>query len=208
MAMFETGSSRRPQASATEKRNVIVFGASAGGVAALQRLFEKLPSTLAAAIFVVLHSTSHGLCYMDGILSKAGGPKAHFVKGRERICFGETYVAPANHHLRIEDGTVEITTGPKENRHRPAINPLFRSAAYSFGSRVIGVVLTGMMDDGAAGLWEIKRRGGIAVVQDPLDAEYPSMPNSALADVNVDHVVSLEDMPSLLISLCKCEVET
>jgi len=194
-------------ASAEKKHDVIVLGASAGGVAALQRLFQELPTDLRAAIFIVLHTSSQGPNLMDGVLGRAGGPPAHFPENHEPIEFGRTYVAPSNHHMLIKDGTVEVATGPKENRHRPAINPLFRSAAHSFGPRVIGVILTGTLDDGAAGLWEIKRRGGITVVQDPDDAEFPDMPTSALANVDIDHVVPLQRLATLLISRCNCEVE-
>jgi two-component system, chemotaxis family, protein-glutamate methylesterase/glutaminase len=200
---------RRTHLTPASKHDVIVIGASAGGVSALTRIFGKLPSgNFAAAIFVVLHTSSRGHSNLAAILSRAGGPRVHVPENHERICFGEVYVAPSNHHLIIEDGSMQITTGPKENRHRPAIDPLFRTAAESLGARVIGVVLTGTLDDGTAGLWEIKRRGGIAVVQDPEDAEFPQMPKSALANVNVDHVVALDDLSRLLVSLCNCEAET
>jgi two-component system, chemotaxis family, protein-glutamate methylesterase/glutaminase len=154
----------RRTAKTVAKHDVIVIGASAGGVEALTRIFSKLPAgDLQAAIFVVLHIGSHGRSELAAILSRADGLRARVPENHETIHFGEVYVAPSDHHLMIEDGTVEITKGPKENRSRPAINPLFRSAAYAFGPRVIGVVLTGMLDDDTAGLWEIKRRGGIAI---------------------------------------------
>jgi two-component system chemotaxis response regulator CheB len=108
----------------------------------------------------------------------------------------------------VDDTKVLLTTAPKENRQRPAIDPLFRSAALAYGPRVIGVVLTGTLDDGTAGLWEIKRRGGIAVVQSPEDAAYPQMPRNAIQSVAVDYIVPLREMPGLLISLCKCEAGT
>lgn len=189
------------------KHDVIVIGASAGGVSALTHIFNKLPANFAAVIFVVLHTSSQGNSNLAAILSRAGGPQAYFPENHEVIRFGRAYVAPSNRHLVIADGNVEVTTAPKENRHRPAINPLFRSAARWFGSRVIGVILTGMLDDGTAGLWEIKKRGGMAVVQSPEDAEFPQMPKSALANVNVDHVVRLDELASLLISLCNCEAD-
>ena len=121
---------------------------------------------------------------------------------------GHIYLAPPNRHLLLEDGRALLTTGAKENRSRPAIDPLFRSAASAYRHRAIGVVLTGMLDDGAAGLWEIKNHGGITVVQSPDDAEYPDMPISALRNVNVDYQVSLRDMPELLRELCAQGVES
>jgi two-component system chemotaxis response regulator CheB len=135
------------------------------------------------------------------ILNRAAKLKARHPADGELIEYGKIYVAPPDHHLLLELGRIRLTKGPKENRFRPAIDPLFRSAAYSYGSRVVGVVLTGALDDGTAGLWAIKDRGGIAVVQDPAEAEQPSMPASALANVQVDHCLPLSDIPPLLITL-------
>lgn len=185
--------------------SVIVIGASAGGVPALKQLFAGLPHDLQAAIFVVLHFPSSRTSYLPEILSKVGPLKAHHVIATEEIRAGEVYIACPNRHLVIEEGLVLATTAPKENRHRPAINPLFRSAAWAFGSRVIGVVLSGILDDGTAGLWEIKRHGGKAVVQSPTDADHPQMPQNAIANVDVDYVVPIGKMADVLASLCKCE---
>ncbi|HKV46977.1 MAG TPA: chemotaxis protein CheB [Candidatus Acidoferrales bacterium] len=185
--------------------SVIVIGASAGGVPALKQLFESLPPDLPAAIFVVLHFPSSGTSYLPEILSKLGPLKAHHVIATEEIRAGEVYVAPPNRHLEVDEVSVAATTAPKENRNRPAINPLFRSAARAFGPRVIGVVLSGILDDGTAGLWEIKRHGGKAVVQSPADADHPQMPQSAIANVDVDYVVPIDKMADILASLCKCE---
>jgi two-component system chemotaxis response regulator CheB len=135
------------------------------------------------------------------ILNRAGKLKAKHPNDGEPIKLGKIYIAPPDHHLLLESDRIRLTKGPKENRFRPAIDPLFRSAAYSYGSRVVGVVLTGALDDGTAGLWAIKDRGGIAVVQDPAEAEQPSMPASALANVQVDHCLPLSDIPPLLITL-------
>jgi two-component system, chemotaxis family, protein-glutamate methylesterase/glutaminase len=135
------------------------------------------------------------------ILNRAGKLKAKHPADGEPIAMGKIYIAPPDHHLLLELGRIRLTKGPKENRFRPAVDPLFRSAAYVYGSRVVGVVLSGALDDGTAGLWAIKDRGGVAVVQDPADAEQPSMPRSALANVQVDHRLPVSEIPPLLVTL-------
>lgn len=189
----------------TEDCNIIVIGASAGGVEALRALFHDLPPDLHAAILVVLHVNPFSTSHLPDILNTAGRLRAHHPAGDEKIECGSVYIAPPNRHMVVEDSTVELTTAPKENRTRPAINPLFRSAAQAYGPRVIGVVLTGSLDDGSAGLWEIKKRGGIAVVQSPEDAIHPQMPQEAINNVAVDYQVPLAKMADLLTSLCKSE---
>jgi two-component system chemotaxis response regulator CheB len=185
---------------------VIVIGASAGGVEALRKLFRDLPPDLPASIFVVLHLSPLNPSMLPQILQKGTVLPVTQPEGGESIEPGVVYVAPPNRHLVVEDGTVQLTTAPRENRHRPAVDPLFRSAALFYGPRVIGVILSGSLDDGTAGLWEIKRRGGIAVVQDPKEAIHSGMPCSALANVEVDHVVRLSEMAELRKSLCDTEV--
>lgn len=181
---------------------IIVIGASSGGFAVLQRLVADLPADLPAALFVVWHMPPDGEGVLPHALAHAGAlPVAHAVD-REPVAAGQVYVAPPDHHLLVERGHVRVTRGPKENRFRPAIDPLFRSAAYAYGPRVVGVVLSGLLDDGAAGLRTIKRRGGTAVVQDPLDAEAPAMPRNALrAAAPVDHVVPAAALADLLVRL-------
>jgi two-component system chemotaxis response regulator CheB len=181
-------------------RDIVVIGASAGGVEALRRLVQMLPAELPAAIFVVLHVLPNTRSYLPELLSGGGLKVAHAVDGNP-IERGRIYVAPPNHHLLVESGHMHLSSGPRENRHRPALNPLFRSAALAYGPRVVGVILTGNLDDGTVGLWEIKRRGGVAVVQDPNEAVYPGMPQSAIGNVDVDFVVKLDDLPQLLTSL-------
>src|SRR5204862_5352970 len=121
----------------------------------------------------------------------------------EPIVPGHVYVAPEDRHLLVEADRIRVTRGPKENRVRPAVDVLFRSVAYTFGPRAIGIVLTGMLDDGTAGLWAIKDRGGMALVQSPEDAEYPSMPSSALQHVAVDETLSLAAIPARLVELTR-----
>jgi two-component system chemotaxis response regulator CheB len=127
---------------------------------------------------------------------------------KEAIEPGRIYVAPPDHHLLVEKNCVRVTKGPKENRFRPAVDPLFRSAAYAYNNRVIGVVLSGALDDGTSGLWTIKHRGGVAVVQDPMDAEFPSMPRNAMREVDVDYRVPVDEMGALLGRLAQERLET
>ena len=189
------------------KRNIIVIGASAGGVEALSGLVAGLPADLSAAVFVALHMPAHGRSMLPEILERAGAWPAHHPEDGEEIREGRFYVAPPDKHLLIKPGRVRVVRGPRENGHRPAIDPLFRTAARAYGRRVIGVVLSGMLDDGTAGLRVIKVQGGLAVVQDPADAVYASMPQSALEHVAVDFVAPVAELAGLLVSLTQEEVE-
>jgi two-component system chemotaxis response regulator CheB len=182
-------------------RDIIVIGASAGGRAAIVKLFQALPQDLRAALFVVWHMPP----YVEGTLARAiiresGFPAENARDGLE-FRLGRAYVAPPDHHLLIEDSRMRVTQGPKENRFRPAIDPLFRSAAYEYGPRVIGIILSGALSDGTSGLWAVKDRGGIAIVQDPEDALIPGMPRSALDNVQVDYRVPAADLGALLVKL-------
>jgi two-component system, chemotaxis family, protein-glutamate methylesterase/glutaminase len=181
--------------------DIIVVGASAGGVEALITLVSGLPADLPAAVFVVLHIPAQSPSLLPPILSRAGPLVAGHPADNTPIQHGRIYVAPPDHHLLLEEGRVRVVRGPKENRHRPAVDPLMRSAARSYGPRVIGVILTGSLDDGTAGLMAVKTRGGVAVVQDPSEALYPSMPRSALDHVAVDHCLSIREIPPLLARL-------
>ena len=145
-----------------------------------------------------MHTSPESPGILDDILSRAGPLPAVMARNGERLRDGVIYVAPPDRHLLIEPGTVRVTKGPKEHRFRPAVDPLFRSAAQVYGPAVIGVVLTGNLDDGTAGLWAIKQLGGTAIVQDPDDAECPSMPTHALAHVDVDYIVPLAELAPLL----------
>lgn len=184
-------------------RDVIVLGASAGGVQALCQVVENLPPGFPAAVFVVLHLVPHGHSVLPAILQRSGClPASHPGEG-EVIQPGRIYVAPPDRHLAIQDGHIHLSRNATENGHRPAIDVLFRTAARSYGPRVAGVVLTGNLDDGTAGLAAIKKCGGVAIVQDPEDADYPSMPESAIANVPVDHVLPLADIGPRLDELLR-----
>jgi two-component system chemotaxis response regulator CheB len=182
---------------------IIVIGASAGGFEALKKLVAGLPKDLAAAIFIVWHMSSDVRSVLPQVLNRLETLSAVHAYDGEAIEPNRIYVALPDRHLLIENGQVRVTKGPKENRFRPAVDPLFRSAAYSYGSKVIGVILSGALDDGTAGLWTIKHHGGLAIVQDPADAEIPSMPESALREVAVDYSVPVSEMADLLVRLSK-----
>ena len=179
-------------------KDIVVIGASAGGMGALERLVAGLPADLPAAVFVVWHLAPGVRSMLPTVLSRAGRlPAAHAEDG-DAIRPGRIYVGPNDHHMLLERGYIRVTKGPKENRFRPAIDPLFRSAAYIYSARAIGVVLSGALDDGTAGLWAIKMRGGAAVVQDPSDAMHRSMPLSALDNVAVDYKLPVAEIGPLL----------
>lgn len=179
-------------------RDIIVVGASLGGIRVLRQLCSDLPADLPAAVFVVCHTAAEGPRVLAEILNNSGPLPAAFGQNGEPIRPGCIYVAPPDKHLLLTQDGVQLSHGARENRFRPAIDPLFRSAAIHFGRRVIGVILTGLLDDGMQGLWFVKRRGGVCIVQDPREAEAPSMPQSAIDEGVVDHIVTVADMPVLL----------
>jgi two-component system chemotaxis response regulator CheB len=180
------------------KKDIIVIGASAGGLAVLTELVAGLPEDLQASVFIVLHLGASDPSILAQILQARSKLPVTEAQDGEGIRKGHIYVARPDYHLLVEADTVQLARGPKENRSRPAIDALFRSACYAHGSRVIGVVLTGMLDDGSSGLWWVKKRGGTTIVQDPEDAQAPSMPRHALAHVEADHVVPAKAIPALL----------
>ncbi|WP_437805153.1 chemotaxis protein CheB [Sorangium sp. So ce1078] len=183
--------------------DIIAIGASAGGVEALIALTGGLPSDLPAALFVVLHTPATARSTLARILGRSTRLHVGVAVDGEPIELGSIYIAPPDNHLMVGDGVVRVVHSAKENGHRPAVDPLFRTAAEMYGARVIGVVLSGMRDCGTAGLLDIKRRGGVAVVQDPRDAQFPEMPQSALDNVPVDHCVPLARLPPLLSELVR-----
>jgi two-component system, chemotaxis family, protein-glutamate methylesterase/glutaminase len=180
------------------QRDLVVIGASAGGVESLRELVAGLPSEFPAALLIVLHVPSTGTSVLPQILSRRAPLPAKFACDEETLERGQIYVAPADHHMLIHDGRIRLTQGPRENGHRPAIDPLFRSAARAAGARCIGVVMSGLLDDGATGLRFIHDHGGVAVVQDPEDAQFPSMPRAALALTDTRYVVPAAAMGETL----------
>jgi two-component system chemotaxis response regulator CheB len=183
------------------KRDIIVIGASSGGIEALTEVVSRLPEDLPAAVFIVVHVLPRSVSMLPDILNRAGPLAAAHAKDNEKIKAGRIYVACPDFHMLIADGSVRLVRGPRENNTRPAIDPTFRTAARAYGPRVIGVVLSGALDDGTAGLQTIKEQGGIAVVQDPKEALFPDMPQNALAEVAVDHVVPKAEIAPLLARL-------
>jgi two-component system chemotaxis response regulator CheB len=182
--------------------NVIVVGTSAGGLDALQKLVAQLPGNFPAAVFIVQHmSADSSADVLVRSLSSVAKLECTQAKDGERIKSGHVYVAPADQHLLMGKHEIMVTKGARENRSRPAIDPLFRSAAVAHGTRAIGVLLSGQLDDGTAGLIAIKRCGGTSVVQDPRDAAYGAMPANAVNHAEVDHCVPLSVMGSLLTRL-------
>jgi len=191
------GSAKRPT------HDIIVIGASAGGVEALKELVRCFPPDLPASIFVVIHVPPTAPSILPEILSRCGPLPAIHPENGDAIEPGRIYVAPPEHHLTLERGVIRVMRGPRENGHRPAVDPLFRSAARAYGPRVVGVVLTGALDDGTAGLMSIKSRGGLAVVQDPNEAVVPEMPRSAIAHLKVDYILPLSKISSLIARLAR-----
>lgn len=180
------------------KKRVIVVGASAGGVSALRNLVAELPVDINAAVFIVLHVRADHRSYLCEILQSQTALSVQAAKDGEIIAVGQIRVATPDHHLIVEQEHVLLTRGPRENWVRPSIDVLFRSAAYAHGPLVIGVVLSGALHDGSAGLWWIKNLGGTAIVQDPTDAEYPSMPKNAVFRSAPDYVLPVVGMGALI----------
>ncbi len=185
-----------------QRRDIIVIGTSSGGIEALKELVAGLPQELNAAVFITLHVAPYSLGILPEILERAGPLPASNAKDWEHFERGHIYIAPPDHHLIVEEaGHVRVTRGPRENRFRPAIDPLFRSAAHAFGPRVIGVIMTGWLDDGTAGIWAVKQRGGTTIVQHPEEAFAPAMPLNAIKHVEIDHIIPLKEIAPLLVRL-------
>jgi len=183
------------------RKDIVVIGASAGGMDALQKVVSRFPADLPAAVFIVWHLSPGLKTILPSVLNKSGPLRAGHPSDGDRIERGLIYVAPNDHHMLVENGYIRVTKGPKENRFRPAVDALFRSAAYIYGPRVIGVVLTGALDDGTAGLYTIKLRGGTAIVQEPADAMIRSMPLNALEHTNPDYTLPVAGIGDLIARL-------
>ena len=181
------------------------MGASAGGLEAYRQILADLPADLPAAVFVVIHMSANGPGLLAQVLGRHSQMPVREAEDGERIREGQVYLAKPDHHLLVTRDRVRVLRGPKQNRSRPAIDPLFRSAAVAFGPRVIGVVLSGNLDDGTAGLKAIKHRGGLALVQDPSDAEFSGMPQSAVNHVEVDEQPPLAAMGGAIVAAVQRE---
>ena len=183
------------------RHDIIVIGASLGGVKALQILVSALPDDLAASLFIVLHILASRPSHLPMILRYSTSLPVLHAEENMVIEQRTIYIAPPDHHLLLEEGYMHLGMGPKEQYVRPAVDVLFRSAAHAYGPRVIGVILTGGGQDGTAGLLVVKQHGGITIVQDPGDAYFPSMPQSALKHVKADYTVPLLSIAPLLTRL-------
>lgn len=185
----------------TGPSNIVVIGGSEGTVEALLELVPKFPANIPAAVFVVVHMPVDSDSYLVNLLRrKSKLPVCHPIN-HEPIRSGNIYITPPNFHLTLEDHRICVGKGPRENRHRPAIDPLFRSAARTFGSAVIGVILSGNLDDGSAGLLAVRKRGGIGIVHDPQRARVSEMPQRALQYAGADYVLPLDQIAEKITSL-------
>ena len=181
-----------------EVRDIVVIGASSGGVEALSTLLDGLPSTIPAALFVVLHLSTGYRGDIAGLLTRCCALPVSFATDGELIDEGHVYMAPGDANMLLERGRIMVQVSPRESYHRPSINALFRSAAQAYGRRVVGVILTGILEDGAAGAWEIWRRGGLVIVQDPTEARYPALPKYVIDTVPVDYCRGLPQIADLI----------
>jgi two-component system chemotaxis response regulator CheB len=184
------------------KRDIIVIGASAGGIEPLQKLFERLP-LLEVSIFVVLHQHAERKSFLTEILAKKSVFNIQIAKNNLRVKKKHVYIAPSDHHLIIEKNIITLSKGPRINFSRPSIDILFTSAANSYGSKVIGILLSGLLDDGTSGLNDIKSQGGLCIVQDPKEAIHNDMPLNALENVTIDYCLPVEKIAKKLSILTK-----
>jgi two-component system, chemotaxis family, protein-glutamate methylesterase/glutaminase len=184
------------------KRNIIVIGASAGGIQALQRLFTALSSDLPAAVGVVLHRSERP-DELASVLARRSSLPIIEPGESQPLRQGTIYLAPADHHMVFHARDVEVLRGPKEHHTRPAIDPLFRSAAVAYGARVVGTLLSGCGEDGVSGMMAIEKRGGLCLAQDPREAEMPSIPLNALRYDDVSAIFIIDDLAAALEALAR-----
>jgi two-component system chemotaxis response regulator CheB len=185
------------------RHDIVVIGASAGGVEALTEIVNGLPASFAAAVFVVVHVPATYPSRLPEILGRVAHLPVTHAQDGEMVVPGRIIVAPPDYHLLLQDGAMHLSRGAKEHHTRPAIDPLFRSAAQTYGERVAGVVLTGTLFDGTGGLLAIKRQGGAAIVQDPDEARFASMPQSAISQDHPDYVLPLSEVSVTLVRLAQ-----
>lgn len=180
-------------------RNIIVIGASAGGIPAVNAVIQEFPEDLDAAIVVVLHvSRKSNSTNIAKSFQRNTSLTCRVASNEMPLRKGHLYVAPPEQQLMIKNNSLRLTNGPHENKYRPSIDVLFRSAAVHYGNRSIGIILTGLFEDGTSGMHAIKRSGGICMIQDPAEAEYSDMPRSVLNKIKVDYQAKLKEMPEII----------
>lgn len=177
------------------------MGASAGGIPPIQELLSALPSDFPAAVFVAVHTAAEGPRLLSRVLSRMSSLPVAYARDDDAVRNGRIYLAPPDYHLLLDNHRVRLTKGPRENRHRPAIDPLFRSAARGYGARVVAVLFSGLLDDGTAGLKAVTRHGGVSIVQDPGEARFASMPTNAVRNDNPQYVLPVRQIAPTLIEL-------
>jgi two-component system chemotaxis response regulator CheB len=188
-----------------EQHDIVVVGSSAGGIPALLAMAKSLPGDYDASIFIVQHLSPDAESILPQMMSRAGPLPASHPSDGEAFEPGHIYIAPPDHHMLVEKDRILVKRGPKENLFRPSVDALFRSAGYMYGPRVVGIVLSGYLNDGSSGLWTVKRMGGVAVVQDPKEALYRDMPAHVLEYVDVDHMVRVSEIGPLLERISQVE---
>lgn len=190
------------------KRDIFVLGGSAGSREPLQAILAGLPRDFPGSLFITTHIPSNHESYLPDLLDKHSSIPVRLACDGEPIEGGRVYVAAADRHLLLIDSTIKFGLGPRENMVRPSIDPMFRSAALSYGRRAVGVVLSGMLNDGASGLFAIKQAGGVAIVQDPLEARHDEMPRAALEAADVDYVATADEVAAVLQDLVRTDAAT
>lgn len=186
-----------------QARDIVVIGGSAGSIEPLRTIVSNLPADFPASIFITVHVAANSPSMLAKLLSRSSSLPATNPLDQEQIQCRHIYVARPDHHLTLEDGRVRVVRGPRENRHRPAIDPLLRTAAREYGPRVVGIVLSGLQDDGSAGLFAVKQRNGIAIVQDPKDAAWKDMPLHAIEYAEPHFVLAASEIASTLVGLAR-----
>lgn len=182
-------------------RDIVVMGASAGGIPPIERVLSALPNDFPASVLIAIHTAAEGPRLLSEVISRMSSlPVAYAVDG-DSPRKSHVYVAPPDHHLLLERNLIRVTAGPRENRHRPAIDPLFRSAARAYGPRVVAVLFSGLLDDGTAGLKAVARCGGVTLVQDPGEARFASMPRNAVENDSPQYVLRVRELADTLIEL-------